>query len=195
MKNFRVFLYGVIRFIPSQTMGTARSAFYRSFGVKIGKDSFFSVGVKLDVWKEGVSGEIGERVFLGENSVVSGGVFFGNDVSVNTNVSISASPPTKIYIGDHCLIGQNVVIRSDDHRFDNPNELIRLQGRLGADIVIGEDSWIGANAVILKGVHLGPHTVVGAGTIVTKSFPSYSVLVGNPARLIKDRRDMYDTNR
>ncbi len=57
----------------------------------------------------------------------------------------------------------------------------------GKDIVIGDDCWIGMNAVILPGVTLGVHTVVGAGAVVTKSFPEgYCVLAGNPARKIKD---------
>lgn len=54
------------------------------------------------------------------------------------------------------------------------------------DVYIGDYCWIGANAVVLPGVTLGPHTIVGAGSIVTKSFPEgYCVIVGNPARLIK----------
>jgi len=54
------------------------------------------------------------------------------------------------------------------------------------DVYIGDYCWIGANAVILLGVHLGPHTIVGAGSIVTKSFPEgYCVIAGNPAKIIK----------
>ena len=57
----------------------------------------------------------------------------------------------------------------------------------GRPIVIGEYSWIGMNAVILPGVYLGPHTIVGAGAVVTKSFPEGNcVIVGNPARKVKD---------
>lgn len=65
----------------------------------------------------------------------------------------------------------------------------------GKEIVLGEACWIGMNAVILPGVCLGPHTVVGAGAIVTKSFPEGNcVLAGNPARKIRDLNCKEDTN-
>ena len=57
----------------------------------------------------------------------------------------------------------------------------------GKDVVIGEKCWIGMNALILPGVVLGPHTSVGAGAVVTKSFPEgYCVIAGNPAKLIRN---------
>ena len=92
-----------------------------------------------------------------------------------------------ISIGNDCLIAQNVVIRSNDHAFDDPFQLIRKQGRKGQDIQIGNDCWIGANTTILKGVRIGDHSIVGAGAVVTKNIPSYSVAVGNPARVIRTR--------
>ncbi len=54
-----------------------------------------------------------------------------------------------------------------------------------ADVVIGPRCWIGTHCIILKGVHLGEGTIVGAGSVVTKSFPPYSVIAGNPATLIR----------
>ena len=57
------------------------------------------------------------------------------------------------------------------------------------DVVIGNDVWIGANSVVLPGVQIGNHSVIGAGSIITKNIPPYSVAVGNPARIVK-RYDM-----
>ena len=185
--NMRQSLYGLIRYAPSSLMEKFRAFFFRSMGVNVGENVRFSVGSKMDVWQAGIPGGIGNNVSLGENVVVSGGVKVGNNAFINSNVSIIASPPSNIFIGNDCLIAQNVVIRSDDHRFDAINTLIREQGRVGADITIGDNCWLGANVVVLKGVHLGAHSVVGAGTIVTKSFPAYSVIVGNPGKLIKSR--------
>lgn len=168
-------------------METLRPVFYRWIGVRIGEGVQIKVGAIIDVWREGVPGGIGHKVSIGENTMISGGVAIGSNTWINANVSIVASPPSTILIGENCLIAQNVVIRSDDHRYDDPTRPIREQGRIGADIRIEDDCWIGANAVLLKGVHLGAHSIVGAGAIVTKSFPSYSIVVGNPARLLKSR--------
>ena len=187
MKNVKKNLYGIIQFLPSASMDRFRAYFFRIIGVKIGSDVRLSIGSIIDVWQAGIAGSVGNNVYIGPYSVISGGVTIGSNTAINSNVNISASPPSLIDIGENCLIAQNVVIRSDDHKFNDVNSLIRDQGRTGANVIIGQDCWIGANAVVLKGVHLGAHSVVGAGAIVTKSFPAYSVVVGNPARLIKSR--------
>jgi acetyltransferase-like isoleucine patch superfamily enzyme len=188
IKNIRKNLYGIIRFFPSSTMDKFRAIYFRSMGLKIGNNVRITVGAQINVWQTGIPGSVGDNVFIGENSVISGGVQIGSNTSINSNVNITASPPTQIIIGEDCLIAQNTVIRSDDHKFDDINNLIRNQGRVGADIIIEQDCWIGANVVVLKGVHVGAHSVIGAGAIVTKSFPAYSVIVGNPAKLIKSRK-------
>jgi acetyltransferase-like isoleucine patch superfamily enzyme len=70
---------------------------------------------------------------------------------------------------------------TSNHDLKNP--ALRSDGK---PIILGEQCWIGMNSVILPGVILGPHTVVGAGSVVTKSYPvGYCVLVGNPAKLLK----------
>jgi acetyltransferase-like isoleucine patch superfamily enzyme len=188
-KQFRKNIYGFLRYAPTALMEKLRLLFFQQIGVKVGKNVQFKVGSMIDVWQVGIPGEIGNNVSIGENTMISGGVKIGNNTSINSNVSIVASPPNNIIIGCDCLIAQNVVIRSDDHRFDDVNKLIREQGRAGSDITIENDCWVGANAVVLKGVHLGAHSIVGAGAIVTKSFPPYSVIVGNPAKLMKLRNN------
>ena len=86
------------------------------------------------------------------------------------------------HIEDNVRIASGVAIISSNHNaYDvskqDPHE----------DIYIGHDSLIGANAVILPGITLGPHTIVGAGAVVTTSFPEgYCVIVGNPARKVKE---------
>lgn len=86
-----------------------------------------------------------------------------------------------IYIGKGSWIARNVGIITTNHDILNP-----AKHQKGKDVVIGDECWIGMNSVILPGVVLGDHTIVGAGAIVTKSFPEgYCVLVGNPAREIK----------
>jgi acetyltransferase-like isoleucine patch superfamily enzyme len=188
IKNIRKSLYGIIRFFPSLTLEKFRAIYFRSIGLKIGDDVRIAVGAEINVWQSGIPGSVGDNVYIGENSAISGGVEIGSNTSINKNVNIIASPPSRIIIGENCLIAQNVVIRSDDHKFDDIDNLIRNQGRVGADIIIEQDCWIGANVVVLKGVHLGAHSVIGAGAVVTKSFPAYSVIVGNPASVIRSRK-------
>lgn len=87
----------------------------------------------------------------------------------------------KIKIGKGSYFASNIGIISTNHNLDDPN-----MHQDGKDVTIGESCWIGMNVVVLPGVILGPHTVVGAGAVVTKSFPEgYCVIGGNPARLIK----------
>lgn len=87
----------------------------------------------------------------------------------------------KIRLGHPVYIAPGVGFITSNHDFNN---LSVSQG--GKEICIGNDSWIGMNAVILPGVELGDHTIVGAGSVVTKSFPEGNcVIAGNPAKLIK----------
>lgn len=88
----------------------------------------------------------------------------------------------KIFLKKGCYIAPNVGIITSNHKLDDLNA-----HNAGKDVTIGEDSWVGMNAVILPGVTLGKKTIVGAGAIVTKSFPEgYVVVAGNPARIIKN---------
>jgi len=86
-----------------------------------------------------------------------------------------------VHIGVGVAIGPGVKIITQKH---NPEDLWHSKKR--EPVYIGNCCWIGANAVILPGVTLGPYTVVGAGAIVTKSFPEgHCVIVGNPAKLMR----------
>ena len=88
----------------------------------------------------------------------------------------------KIIIGKGTLIGPNCGLITTNHDINNLKE--HLEGK---EIKIGENCWIGMNTVILPGVELGNHTIVGAGSIVTKSFPEGDcIIVGNPAKIIKN---------
>lgn len=88
----------------------------------------------------------------------------------------------KIVIGKGCYVAPNVGIITTNHDIRNISKHAP-----GERIIIGDNSWIGMNAVILPGVELGPNTIVGAGAVVTHSFPKgHCVIAGNPAKLIRD---------
>lgn len=87
----------------------------------------------------------------------------------------------RIILGKGCYVAPNVGIITTNHDLYDLNKHVE-----GKEIVIGDYCWLGMNSVILPGVNLGSHTVVGAGSVVTRSFPEgYCVVGGNPARVIK----------
>lgn len=90
-------------------------------------------------------------------------------------------------IGNNVLISPHVIINPQNHIFEDPNIPIWKQGISTQGIKIEDDIWIGAGAIILDGVTIGRGSVIGAGAVVTKDIPPYSIVVGVPARVIKKR--------
>lgn len=140
------------------------------------------------------------------------GVFFGNNVSIGRYTTIECTGVIRnlgeslriednVGIGPNCffsirgnvhiskdtIIGPGVKILSENHLFNSHDLPIRLQGENRGDVFIGNDCWIGANAVILSGVKIGNGCVIGAGSIVTKDVEPFSVVAGIPAKVIRKR--------
>lgn len=111
------------------------------------------------------------RLYIGEGSGMSG-------VQICCTKSIT--------IGKKVWVGANVTIYDTDfHPIDPYERLILDSPALSADVIIDDCVWIGANAMILKGVHIGKGSVIAAGSIVTKDVPEFTVFGGNPAKLIR----------
>ncbi len=121
-----------------------------------------------------------------------GSVFIGKNVSINRFVTITACHGGRIRIGDNCLIGPYVLIRSADHSFDDTSRPIREQGHEGGEIVIGNDCWIAGHVTVTRNVRIGDGCVIGANSVVTKDIPAYSVAAGVPARVIRSRKQTAD---
>lgn len=93
---------------------------------------------------------------------------------------------SKVYIGDNVLFASHVLVTSENHGVDPESELAYVDQRLSASSVsIGDGCWIGEKVCILPGVTIGKKCIIGAGSVVTKSIPDYSIAVGNPAKVIK----------
>ncbi len=90
-----------------------------------------------------------------------------------------------ITIGNNVIFAQNIVASALNHQYTDVALPIVDQPILTAPIIIEDDCWIAANAVITAGVIIGKHSVIAAAAVVTKNIPPYSVAVGNPARVIK----------
>ena len=92
-----------------------------------------------------------------------------------------------ILIDDDVMMGCGVHVYVNNHRFDNPNQSIINQDYYPSmPVVLKKGCWIGANTIILPGVTIGENSVIGAGSVVTKSIPDRVVAVGNPARVIRN---------
>ena len=90
-------------------------------------------------------------------------------------------------IGNNVLIGAQTLVIPANHVFTNKNELIRLQGDTTQGTVIEDDVWIGCGCKILDGVTIGKGSVIGAGSVITRNVEPYSVVVGVPGKVIKQR--------
>lgn len=99
------------------------------------------------------------------------------------NVNLVILDGAKVTIGDNAFIAPNVGIYTAGHPLDAPR---RNQGlEYAYPVTIGHNAWIGAGVCILPGVTIGDNVVIGAGSVVTKDIPSFSLAVGNPARVIR----------
>lgn len=112
---------------------------------------------------------------------------YGNHIKVGKNFFANYNccilDVSHVTFGDNCLLAPNVAIYSAGHPIhpDSRNSMYEY----GIDVTIGNNVWIGGNAVICPGVTIGDNCVIGAGSVVTKDIPAWSVAAGNPARVIK----------
>lgn len=109
----------------------------------------------------------------------------GTNFGINSGTYINAVGG--IEIGNYVLIGNNVTISSGMHPIDGTTPSIFERQTIPKKIIIEDDVWIGAGAVIMPGIKLAKGTVVGANSTVTKDTEEYSVVVGSPAKIIKKR--------
>lgn len=111
-------------------------------------------------------------------------ITIGRDTVIQPYVHIGAVD--SVSIGKGVLVASGVYVTDHDHSFHDINRPpISNRQLIAAPVVIGDYSWLGERAMVLKGVEIGEHCVIGAGAIVTKSIPSYCVAVGVPARVVR----------
>jgi maltose O-acetyltransferase len=109
------------------------------------------------------------------------GIMAGKNLAVNRGTLIDGKG--EVVLGENVLIGPYVIIASSQHSFERPDLPIIMQTETKARVTIGNDVWIGTHAIILPGVTVGYHVVIGAGSVVTRDVDSN--VVGSPAKKIK----------
>jgi acetyltransferase-like isoleucine patch superfamily enzyme len=127
---------------------------------------------------------------IGKKTVIGNGTHLCNflgDLRIGRGciIGISNCLMSPLIIGDYVTTAQHVVITGINHSFKDNNKPILRQPLVGKKVVLGSGVWVGANAVVLPGVTVGRNAVIGAGSVVTKDVPSFAVVVGNPAKIIK----------
>ena len=133
---------------------------------------------------------------LGNYSVVESFACINNavgDVLIGdyTRIGLHNTIIGPVKIGHHVNLAQGITVTALNHNFDDTNKRIDEQGVSTNAVTIEDDVWIGANAVILPGVTIGNHCVVAAGAVVTKDVPPHSLVVGVPAKVIKQILEFY----
>lgn len=132
---------------------------------------------------------IGARSTIAPRAVVQGMVTIGADSSVQTDsILIGYGEAGRITIGDGVRIAPQVMLIAANHVFADPTRPIHRQGLEPAPIVIEDDVWLAGKVMVTAGVRVGRGSVIGAGAVVTKDIPPWSVAVGVPARVIASRR-------
>ena len=154
----------LVRWLPGFEGIAIRSAFYRLLFAKLDGFAFIYQGAYLDHTYN---------------------ITAGRSLGINTGAFISARAP--LTFGNGVLVGPNVVIVTSNHRYDMLDRPISEQGHDLAPITIGDDCWIGANAVILAGVNVAQGTIVSAGAVVTRDTEPYTIVAGVPAERIGER--------
>jgi len=114
-------------------------------------------------------------------------IHIGKDVGIGEFSRLGGSGG--LSIDDHTIIGQYFSAHPENHLFEGESELIKEQGTERSAITIGSNCWIGAKVTVLAGVNIGNNSIIGAGSVVTKSIPENAVAVGSPAKVIKIRKE------
>jgi len=157
--------------------------FVNPFFHKKGKGSCVRRRTRMDVlpWNKF---ELGAHSTIEDFSTINNGV--GHVIiGDRTRIGLGNTLIGPVTIGNDIRLAQNVVLSGLNHNYTDISLPIHAQGVSTAPIVIEDETWIGSNAVIVAGVTVGKHCIVAAGSVVTKSVPPYSVVVGNPARVLK----------
>lgn len=134
---------------------------------------------------------IGKNVSLGKGGIFTySNIMIGNDCHIGKMACLQ-SAHGKIIIGNHVMLGPYVSIHGGNHVYNKlgfyMDEVKNKKDDEDGVVRICDDVWIGANAIILKGVTIGRGAIIGAGAVVTTDVEPYSIVVGSPAKVVKRR--------
>lgn len=162
------FLYTIAKPLPSSTSK-----------VKMGQRKLRAFATRL------IIRECGKNVNIEKGATFSSRLSIGDNSGVGKRASVQGT----VTIGKDVMMGPDCIIYTSNHRFDRTDIPMREQGFYPEEpVVIGDDVWIGGRVIILPGVKIGSHVVIGAGAVVTKDVPDYAIVGGCPAKILKFRQ-------
>jgi len=164
------------RFIETYCHNCARTLQLREFEyIHPSGDLFIGENSRLLCWSVYYSAQPPQQLYPD--------LRIGKNFHATRNLTIQCAG--NITIGDDVLVASDVFIINYNHGL-SPLTASYLENKLDvSEVVIGNGVWLGNNVVVLPGVHIGEKAIIGAGSVVTKDVPPYSIAVGNPAKVIK----------
>ena len=168
-----------------------KRSFYRRLYYSIGKRLPTSSGKYGNMYKN-IRGYMVKNFIqeCGQNINIEKGAAFDPELKIgdNSGVGVDCILNGKITIGVNVMMGNQCIMYSYSHAFDRIDIPMCEQGfEPEIPLIIGNDVWIGSRVIILPGVKVGNHCILGAGAVVTKDVPDYAVVGGSPARILKMR--------
>jgi len=165
-----ILYYSFARYLPN----SSRSKFSKAIRYYLCKIIFKECGKNVNVERRAWFGT-GKNIIIGDNS----------------GIGVNARILNNTIIGKNVMMGPNCYILESTHVFDDPNIVMREQGRVQEriQVVIEDDVWIGRDVLIIGSKKIRKGTILGVRTLLTKNFPEYSIVGGNPSKLIRSRLD------
>lgn len=134
----------------------------------------------------------GEKVLIQEGCIIyyPDLIRIGDRSGISHYVELNPGPSDEpcLIIGNDTWIGPYSFFRTANHKFDDPDVLFIKQGHESKKIILGNDIYVGAHCIFLGGAEVGDHSVIAAGSVVSTKIPPYSIVAGNPARVVRLRK-------
>lgn len=168
---------------PVKTRPRGWLRLFQPFYIKRGRRSVIYSNIRKDIVPFN-SFELGEKSVIESFSTINnmvGAITIGSCSRIGLGNTIIGP----VSIGNNVNLAQNITVSGLNHNYTDPNKIIISQGITTFEIIIEDDVWIGANSVILAGVSIGKHSVIAAGSIIVQNVPAYTVVAGNPGKIIK----------
>lgn len=174
MKVIAFILYRAIAIHLPRSSTPWVGKYFKNIRVLLARAMFKKTGKNINV-EQGARFGFGQKIEIGNNS----------------GIGVNALIPGDTIIGNNVMMGPDCIIYASNHKFSDINRPMIQQGHTPAQqTIIGDDVWIGGRVIILPGKSIGNGVIIAAGSVVTKDLEDYGIYGGNPAKLIKNRREL-----